>query len=124
MINGISITGKYMVANGGYSSTPYVNMSNPSAGMVRYNGNSNNLEIYDGSSWMTYSSTIASVGLNAEAESLLDWAKKKRDEEAEWYKLASNNEAFRIALEQLEQAKTRVEITAKLVREHDTTTTS
>jgi hypothetical protein len=38
-----------------------------------------------------------------------------------WYSLASSNEAVRIALEQLEQAKTRLELTAILSREHETT---
>jgi hypothetical protein len=51
----------------------------------------------------------------------VQWARKKRDEENEWYKLASSNEAVRIALEQLEQAKTRLELTAILSREYETT---
>ena len=35
--------------NGGAPAPVYINMSNASAGMVRYNGNT--LEVYDGNSW-------------------------------------------------------------------------
>jgi hypothetical protein len=122
MINGITVTGKYMVANGGYSSSPYINMSNASAGMVRYNGSTNNLEIYDGSTWYTMSSTVASVGLNPEAESLLDWARQKRDEELKWQKLAEENKAVKIALDNLNTARQQLDVTAKLAREYDQTT--
>jgi hypothetical protein len=52
---------------------------------------------------------------------IVHWARKRRDEENAWYKLATTNEAVRIALEQLEQAKTRLELTAILSREYETT---
>jgi len=52
---------------------------------------------------------------------MLLWARKKRDEESKWYALASSNEAVRIALDHLEQAKTRLELTAILAREYETT---
>jgi len=79
------------------------------------------MEVFDGNSWIMLNMDYAGVGLNSEAESLLDWARKKRDEESKWYALASSNEAVRIALEQLEQAKTRLELTAILSREYETT---
>jgi hypothetical protein len=61
------------------------------------------------------------VGLNSEAESLLDWARKKRDEELAWQSLANDCEAVKIALTNLEKAKQQLDITAKLAREYDTT---
>jgi hypothetical protein len=63
----------------------------------------------------------ASVGLNGEAESLLDWAREKRNEEMMWKSLANENKAVKIALENVEQAKRQLDITAKLAREHETT---
>jgi hypothetical protein len=77
MINGLSAQGKYMYIHGGHSSGPYVNMSNPSAGMMRYNGSNNNTEVYDGMSWVTMGGSIGTVGLNVVAESAIDWALKK-----------------------------------------------
>lgn len=66
---------------GGNSSYPYVNMNNPSAGMMRYNGNNQNMEVYDGSSWMTISGNSSMVDLNNDAKELLEWARAKRMEE-------------------------------------------
>ena len=63
----------------------------------------------------------ASVGLNSDAESLLDWAREKRNEELAWKTLAKDNKAVKIALDNLEQAKQQLDITAKLAREYETT---
>ena len=122
MITSISSGSPYITVHGGSSSTPYVNMANSSAGMVRWNGHSNSLEIYDGSAWLIISQTHSNIGLSPEAESLLNWAKEKREQEKKIYELASNNEAVRIALDQLEQAKTRLELTAILARNDEKTT--
>lgn len=123
MIKDITASGRYVQVTGGSSST-YVNNYSGSQGVgnMRYNTSNQNMEVYDGSNWITLNMGYATVGLNSEAESLLDWARKKRDEETEWYKLASNSEAVRIALEQLEQARERLELTAILAREYEQTT--
>jgi hypothetical protein len=60
--------------------------------------------------------------LSAEAESLLDWAREKRNEELMWQSLAKENKAVKIALDNLEQARQQLDVTAKLAREYDTTT--
>jgi hypothetical protein len=79
------------------------------------------LEVFNGSNWQTISSSYATVSLDQDVLDIIQWARKKRQEENDWYKLASSNEAVRIALEQLEQAKTRLELTAILSREYETT---
>lgn len=80
--------GKGIVVMGGSTSYPYINMSNPSinmsnpiTGMIRYNGNNYNLEVYDGSSWLTMHMNHAQVDLDSDAQSLLEWARAKRAEE-------------------------------------------
>lgn len=80
MIKNIS-GGQYISVMGGSTSYPYVNMSSPSAGMVRYNGNNQNMEVYDGTSWMTISGNSSIVDLNNDAKELLEWARLKRAEE-------------------------------------------
>jgi hypothetical protein len=122
MLKGLSPQGKYMYIHGGHAST-YVNGFSGAQGVgnMRFNTNTQNIEVFDGNNWMTLNMDHATVGLNNEAESLLDWARKKRDEEDAWYKLATTNEAVRIALEHLEQAKTRLELTAILAREYEQT---
>ena len=122
MIKNITPIGRYITVSGGNSST-YVNGYSGAQGVgnMRFNTSTQNMEVFDGSSWITLNMDYASVGLNGDAESLLDWAREKRNEEMKWYSLASSNESVRIALEQLEQAKTRLELTAILSREYETT---
>ncbi len=123
MIKDITASGRYVQVSGGSAST-YVNGYSglQGVGNMRYNTSNQNMEVFDGNNWVQLNMGHTSVGLNSDAESLLDWARKKRDEEDEWYKLASSNEAVRIALDQLEQAKTRLHLTAILARDHEQTT--
>jgi hypothetical protein len=124
MINGITQSGRYVTVSYGNSSLPYVpsNSNNPIQGMVRVSNQ--DMQVFDGSSWITITPSYGSVGLTGEAESLLDWARKKRDEETAWESLAKENQAVKIALDNLEQARRQLDITAKLAREYDTETTS
>jgi len=123
MIKDIMASGRYVQVTGGSAST-YVNGYSGSQGVgnMRYNTSNQNMEVFDGSSWITLNMGYAQVGLNNEAESLLDWARKKRDEELAWESLAKENKAVKIALDNLEQARQQLDITAKLAREYDTTT--
>lgn len=122
MINGIVQNGKYMYVHGGHTGGPYVNMSNPSAGMVRFDGV--NLQVYDGNTWMAISGSSASVGMNSVAESAIDWAIKKMSEEQEFLELAKTSKSVTIALENLNKAKAELKLIAILAREHDEETTS
>ena len=120
MIKGLQgVTG--ITVGGGNTALPYVgpNSSNPMTGMMRIHNTE--LEVFNGSNWQTISSSYATVSLDQDVLDVVQWARKKRDEEDAWYKLASSSEAVRIALEQLEQAKTRLELTAILSRDHETT---
>jgi len=120
MIKGLQgISG--ITVSGGNTALPYVgpNANNPMIGMLRINGTE--MEAFNGSSWQMLSTSYATVGLDQDVLDLVQWARKRRDEESKWYALASSNEAVRIALEQLEQAKTRLELTAILAREYETT---
>jgi len=121
MIKGLQgITG--ITVSGGNTALPYVgpNSNNPITGMLRIHGTE--MEVFNGSNWQVLSTSYATVGLDQDVLDIVQWARKKRDQENEWYKLASNNEAVRIALDQLEQAKTRLELTTILAREYETTT--
>ena len=122
MIKNITPIGRYITVSGGNSST-YVNGYSGAQGVgnMRFNTSTQNMEVFDGNSWMTLNMDYASVGLNGEAESLLDWARKKRDEELTWQNLAATSEAVKIALDNLEQARQQLDITAKLARDYETT---
>ena len=111
------------VSTGG-SSMPYINMSGPSSGMMRYNGNSQCIEVYDGGSnvWIQLYGKTVDINVNGNAVAAIEWATKRMTEESEWEKLAVTNEAVKIALESMKKARQQLDITAKLVKEHNETT--
>jgi hypothetical protein len=120
MIKGLTgVTG--ITVSGGNTALPYIapNTNNPMTGMIRIHNTE--LEVFNGSSWQMIPSSYATVSMDQDVLDIVQWARKRRDEESKWYTLASSNEAVRIALEQLEQAKTRLELTAILAREYETT---
>lgn len=123
MINNIIPSGRYVQVSGGSAST-YVNGYSglQGVGNMRYNTSNQHMEVFDGNNWVMLNMGSASVGLNGEAESLLDWAREKRNEELAWKSLAEKNQAVKIALDNLEQARRQLDITAKLARDHEETT--
>lgn len=100
------------VTNNGYS-TPYIDPNRPSAGMVRYLNN--NLEIYDGSSWMIMQSSYPQIELTGEVQHILSWAREKMAEEARVKELAAKHPTVADALEAVKQAEEQVRIVAALV---------
>jgi hypothetical protein len=119
MINGVVPQGKYIYLHGGHLKSPCFTMDPPSAGLLRYNGSQRLFETYDGQSWLPILGHDITVGLNPEAESLLDWVKSKQEEEKNWKSLAVKNDAVKIALENLERARHQLDVTAKLARKHE-----
>jgi hypothetical protein len=120
MIKGLQgISG--ITVNGGNTALPYVppNSNNPITGMMRINGTE--IEVFNGSSWQMLSTSYATVGLDQDVLDIVQWARKKRDEEQAWENLAKENKAVKIALDNLEQARQQLDITAKLAREYETT---
>lgn len=124
MIKAISSSGRYMQVSGGNSSTYINNYSGlQGVGNMRFNTTNQTIEVYDGNNWIQLAMDYATVGLNGEAESLLDWARKKRDEELAWQSLAKDNQAVKIALDNLYKAQEQLTITATLARDYEQTTT-
>ena len=121
MIKGISQAGRYLQVTGGSPMNPYISPGGQGAGMVRYNTNMNYMEVYDGISWKEISS-YANIGLTGEAELLLDWARKKRDEEIQLESLAKEHPAINFALDNLKKAKTQLDAIIILSKEHNEST--
>jgi hypothetical protein len=95
----------------------YINMSSPSAGMVRYNGM--NMEVYDGAGWLNISTT-ANISLDTDTSGLLEWARKKRDEEQKIEKL-KDNPAIADLLKQKADIDEKIKIVEILIRDHNGT---
>jgi len=88
------------------SSIPYVNMSNPSAGMVRYNGS--RFEVYDGYSWLTWNQT-STISTSAELDNIVNWAKEKMLEEAKIKEMCKKFPALQKAKDNYDMIKALVE---------------
>jgi hypothetical protein len=125
MITTITATGNSLlwVSSGG-SNMPYINMNAPSSGMMRWNGNTNCIEVFDGSMnlWQQMYGKTADIQLSPQIQAVVSWANQKMAEESEWEKLAKTNDAVKIALENMKNAKQQLDITAKLVKDHNETT--
>jgi len=125
MIANITANGNTLlwVSTGG-STMPYINMNAPSSGMMRWNGNNNSIEVFDGSTnlWQPMYGKTADIQLSPQIQAVMNWANQKMAEELEWEKLAVTNEAVKIALESMKKTRQQLDITAKLVKEHNETT--
>jgi hypothetical protein len=99
------------VAGNVYNS-PYVDMSRPSAGMVRYNGN--NIEVYDGSSWLPMTSSYPQIELDNETREIIQWAQTKMVEEERMQALARTHPTVADALLARDRAEDALKIAMAL----------
>lgn len=116
MIGGIS-AGRYLEVNGGgpshvpksYNSNQYM------TGDMRYDLDSQCIKVFDGANWQTMVNNYTTINLNYEAQSLLDWAREKREEEQRITALANTSPAVAEALAAVKKAQEQVRIVAALV---------
>ena len=92
----------------GGPSMSWINMNNPSAGMMRYNGNTNSTEVYDGNCWMQLNHHY-SIQTSSDLNETVAWAKKKMAEEATLKILCEKFPALQKALDNFEMIKALVE---------------
>lgn len=85
-------------------------------GQVRYNGSSQNMEVYDGVTWLTMTGTYPTIELTGDVQAVLHWARARMAEEAEWEKLAPGNATLQDAIDTLRKAQEQVKILAALIK--------
>ena len=118
MIKGLYANGPFLTVSGGHPANTYIGHgTGPGVGNMRYNPNSQNTEVFDGSNWVIIQSTSAYVSLDAEAISLLEWARKKRGEELELIKLAENSPAIKDLMTQVREKQEQIKIVHTLLKE-------
>ena len=80
MIKGL-MGSRGVVVDGGNTSVPYVNpnANNPIQGMLRVNGA--DMQVFDGTTWISMSTSYATVALSPTTEEAIDWVKRKMQEE-------------------------------------------
>lgn len=104
-----------VVVNGSSVSYPYVptNSSNPIQGMLRINNQ--DLQVFDGSTWMNVSMSYPTVELTGEVQSIIQWARDERNRQLERTRLVKDNPALQKALEAIERAEANFDLLAKFV---------
>jgi len=127
MIKGIQ-GGPGVLVAGGDTSLQYVSpdANNPMQGMVRVSGT--DLQVFNGSYWQNIATSYASVSLTPDTMRLLEWARKKQDEEQSIWVSPNEHPAVKIAKENLNKAKAEVarveeqlKITVILSKDEETT---
>jgi len=94
--------------------TPYINMGNASAGMLRYNNQQ--LEVYDGIAWHIIGGNgQAMITLDHSAEAAIMWAQEKMKEEADLKELASRHSAIEDAVNKIKAAEDELKVITALV---------
>lgn len=107
MIKGIMQGGRYITVTGGSPGSNYVNNYSGAQGIgnMRFNTSNQNVEVWDGNTWITLQSSYATVQLDEDAIRLLDWAKRKMVEEEAILSLPSDHPAIKIAKQNVNRAK-------------------
>jgi hypothetical protein len=111
------VGGEYLTVTSNKGAQPYINMnsSQPMVGMISYDNGSQQLKVYDGSSWMSLGGGSASVNLSYDAISILKWAQNKMLEEAERNKLAETNPAIKDLISQIKQKEEQIDMIQTLL---------
>lgn len=120
MIKSLYSNSPFIQVSGGTPQNTYISHGNgPGVGNLRYNPNSSNIEVFDGASWITMYTNSATIGLDSEATMLLEWARKKRNEELELERLAESNPAIKDLVNQVKEKQEQIKIVQVLIKEEE-----
>jgi lipid II:glycine glycyltransferase (peptidoglycan interpeptide bridge formation enzyme) len=86
--------------------------------MIRLNNQ--DMQVFDGSSWLTVGASYASIDLDADTQSLLEWARKKRDEEMVIERLAETNPTIKDLVNQIKDKQEQLKIVQTLIQKEIT----
>lgn len=80
MIKQINSDAQWIQVQQSYHGVPPISPGAQSAGLLRYNSNTNNIEVYNGLAWFGID-TNASIDLSSDAKETLTWAYNKMRED-------------------------------------------
>jgi len=118
MIKGL-IGEKHVMVTGGDTSIPYISTdsSNPIQGMLRINGA--NMEVFNGANWIVMNTSYATVELSNAAQKAIDWAQNRMQQERDMELIKSKYPQLIGAIEEAEQAKSKLNLLLALTKEYD-----
>lgn len=111
MIRSITAGAGIHISGNAYNS-PYIDPARPSAGMVRYMNN--NLEVYDGTSWLPMQSSYPQIELDGITLEAVQWVRRKMEQEKKLEALAQDHPMVADAVAALKRAQEAVDIAAAL----------
>ena len=119
MIKSLSTSSPFITVSGGNPGSTYIGnySSAPGVGNMRYNPNSQNIEVYDGNVWVILSSQHSIINLSSDAVSLLEWARKKRDEELTLQRLAESSPVIKDLVNQIKDKQEQISVVKTLIKE-------
>jgi PII-like signaling protein len=119
MIGNMTASGKYLHIDV-YNGSTYVNNYGGAQGVgnMRYNTTSQKMEVYDGTSWQMINEGTATVRMSSIAESVLDWAMNKMNEEQRLTELAKDHPIIQDLLDQQDKINKQLKVAENLVKEY------
>ena len=119
MIKGINSSSRYISVSGGIPNNTYISPGAVGCGMLRWNPNMSCLEVNDGNSWKTLEMSYATIELNHEAASLMEWARTERDKQWARESKMKNNPALKKAYEAMLRAEENYELLESIAGDYE-----
>jgi hypothetical protein len=118
MIKSIMSMGKHIIVGGGNSASNYINTGAGMMGVgdLRFNTSTQQIEFYNGQNWQTFIMAQATVGLTGTAETAIDWALNRMEQEKEARRMAEQYPAVADALGAVREAEEQLKTVVALCR--------
>ena len=118
MIKAIMSMGKHIIVGGGNSASNYINTGAGMMGVgdLRFNTSTQQIEFYNGQNWQTFIMAQATVGLAGPAETAIDWALDKMEQEKEARRMAEQYPAVADAMGAVREAEEQLKTVVALCR--------
>jgi hypothetical protein len=115
------VGGEYLNVTSNKGAQPYINKTNgqPMTGAMSYDPGSQQMKVYDGNSWLSLGGGSAAVNLDPTAIGILNWAKKRMQEEAERERLAETNPTIKDLMDQIKHKEEQIKIVQTLIKEEE-----
>jgi len=115
MIKGIT-PGIGLTISGSTSMEPYISPGAQSAGILRYNSSSRNIEVYDGGIWLTLSGGHSHISLDSPTQEAVQWVRCQMEKEKRLEELAKQHPAVADAWSAVKHAQEQLDIVTTLVQ--------
>jgi hypothetical protein len=104
MIKSLSSGSQHIAVSGGNPGAPHISPGAVGAGMVRYNPNIQQMEVYDGLTWQGINSHVT-IDLGMTSKETIEWAHKKMQEEKRLQELMHHHPGLKDLHDKFEMMK-------------------